>query len=233
MLQSNKTWKRWLATVRLVVWPIAATVGWLLLLWGVVAGFSPRTLGRQLTRLQQLPLNEIGDFLAGAVAPIGLIWLIATVWLQLRSLNAANQEFETSQENAFRLALFDKRLQVKHQFQDAVLLLHLDDESQRKAINALSEAMSAAEYLFDDSIRETLKDVLERAQKAKFYDLEYDRLQRKSARTPEEEKSFDKAINGRHDISLWMINNLTPERITEMFRPYLEMPEPAPNRLLG
>lgn len=153
--------------------------------------------------------------------------MIATVWLQLRSLDAANQEFEKSQENAFRLALFEKRLQVKHQLQDAVLLLQLDNERQREAVRALAEAMSAAEYLFDYSIRETLKEVLERAHKARFYDLEYDRLQRKTARTGEEEVSFDKAINGRHEIAMWMINNLTPERITEMFRPYLEMPEPA------
>lgn len=206
-------------------WAIAATMAWLILLWGILADFSVRALGRQFNQLPQMPLNELGDFLAGVIAPIGLIWLIATVWLQLRSLQASNRAFDASQENAFKLGLFEKRYEVKNRFQDAVWLLQLDKEQQKRAIESLAEAAGAADYLFGSNIRENLRELLDKAHRARFYDLEYEFLQPKSSRTMAEQRRLDAAINGRDEIARWMVD-LSRERITEMFRPYLEMPEP-------
>ena len=39
-------------------------------------------------RFQRLTPNELGDFLAGAFAPLAFFWLIVAVWLQQRELTA-------------------------------------------------------------------------------------------------------------------------------------------------
>jgi hypothetical protein len=206
---------------------IALSFGWLFLLWGLVAKFSVQTAFNRFHHIQGMEPNEIGDFLAGAFAPIALIWLIATVWLQQKGLQEAREQFRATEANTFRLALFDKRLKVKEQFETGALQLMQDDEVQQKGILVLWEAASTAEYIYGSSIRETLRELLDKAHRARFYDIEYDRLQRKANLTTDEKVSLQKAIDGRYEIAMWIIDAATPARLTEMFRPYLEMPPPT------
>jgi hypothetical protein len=206
----------------------ALSAVWLILLWGLVARFSLQAVLNRLHHLQSMEPNEIGDFLAGAFAPIALVWLVATVWLQQKGLRESREQFQATEANAFKLALFERRLKVKEQFETGAHQLMQDDEVQRKGILVLWEAASTAEYIFGSSIRTTLRELLDKAHRARFYDLEYDRLQKKRKLTGAETASLQEAIDGRYEIAMWIIDAASPHRLAEMFRPYLEMPQPTP-----
>lgn len=113
-------------------------------LYTVAVGY---TLGwsRTWTFLMTEPdLNEIGDFLAGALAPIALVWLVAAVFTQRQELNETRAQFEENQKvvdaqlktinaqnallslqhhqagenakKAYKLSLFDKRFEIYENF---------------------------------------------------------------------------------------------------------------------
>lgn len=44
--------------------------------------------------LQCMPANEIGDFLAGAFAPLAFFWLVVTVLVQSQELKAQRHELQ-------------------------------------------------------------------------------------------------------------------------------------------
>ena len=67
---------------------------WLLGLYWVIADWSVTALSRQITTLTTMRLNEIGDFLAGAFAPVALIWLIASAFIQRADLGEARRQFD-------------------------------------------------------------------------------------------------------------------------------------------
>lgn len=80
-------------------WVWWLTGGWLAVLVALVAASEPcdalasywRPDSRYLACLQA---NEVGDFLAGAFAPLAFLWLIATVVIQARELRAQRQELQ-------------------------------------------------------------------------------------------------------------------------------------------
>lgn len=128
-------WKRvnWLAVAGIATALYTVAVGYTL-------GWS-----RTWTFLMTEPdLNEIGDFLAGALAPIALVWLVAAVFTQRQELNETRAQFEENQKvvdaqlktinaqnallslqhhqagenakKAYKLSLFDKRFEIYENF---------------------------------------------------------------------------------------------------------------------
>ncbi len=65
------------------------SIMWMLVLWWLTASLSLQTALNRLHHLRSMEPNAIGDFLAGAFAPLALIWLIATAWLQRQGLEGA------------------------------------------------------------------------------------------------------------------------------------------------
>lgn len=80
-------------------WVMFVSIGWLVILVALVAFSEPCDPPGPLWRpdiryLSCLQANEIGDFLAGAFAPLAFFWLIATVVIQARELRAQRQELQ-------------------------------------------------------------------------------------------------------------------------------------------
>lgn len=69
---------------------------WVGFLWWIVADLSPRAALNRFHHLRSMEPNEIGDFLAGAFAPIAAIWLVATVVLQFSANRSTQLQFEHS-----------------------------------------------------------------------------------------------------------------------------------------
>jgi hypothetical protein len=75
---------------------------WLTAIWVVgivliVAAAKPcdtSALSWSAKHLSCLSINEIGDFLAGAFAPLAFLWLVATVLVQAQELSAQREELE-------------------------------------------------------------------------------------------------------------------------------------------
>ncbi|MGN7878572.1 hypothetical protein [Ensifer sp. 22460] len=168
--------------------------------------------------------NEIGDFVAGAFSPLAFIWLVTTVRLQQNSLQVANRQYEQTQANEFKLALFEKRFEVKQNVEKARGLLLTGQESEGRKL--IWDALDAAEYLFGSALHAEIKELLVKARRLQFLDLQYDRLHKRENRTPDEEKLLSEGIDETYHLGMWLINELTEEKIADMFRPYLQMPQP-------
>ena len=96
------------------------------------------------------PANELGDFLAGAFAPIAFLWLVATVLIQAQELRAqrrelalTRQEFEQTREVAKAQAEEARKQAAAMQAQ----IVHMQieaDERKREAVRAqLDEQLSS------------------------------------------------------------------------------------------
>ncbi|WP_370682251.1 hypothetical protein [Comamonas sp. GB3 AK4-5] len=87
-------------------------LGWIgaLLTLAYLAGLAWLTHGRWAT-IQELPLNELGDFLAGAFGPLAILWLVLGYFQQgielrqnSRALNLQAEELRRSVEQQEELA---------------------------------------------------------------------------------------------------------------------------------
>lgn len=61
-----------------------------------------------------LSLNEIGDFLAGVVAPVAFFWLIMGYFLQARELRQQINEFQKQTENTARSLRVLEQKEARH-----------------------------------------------------------------------------------------------------------------------
>ncbi|RVH04376.1 hypothetical protein [Sinorhizobium meliloti] len=131
-------------------------------------------------------LNEVGDFLAGAFAPVALIWLVAAVLTQRQELNETRDQFAENQKvvdaqlktinsqnsllalqhnqavenakQAYRLSLFDKRLQIYEKFKgfgEVHQRKDYDEESYLAMVNLSQEAA----FVFDRSFEDWLDEI--------------------------------------------------------------------------
>lgn len=133
-------------------------------------------------------LNEIGDFLAGVLAPIALIWLVAAVFTQRQELNETREQFEENQkvvdaqlktinsQNAllanqhnqagesarrtYRLSLFDKRFEIYRE------LLSIRARMEAKTTIAsewqdLERVAEMSAFVFKSDISDYLERVVE------------------------------------------------------------------------
>lgn len=74
-------------------------------------------------------LNELGDFLAGAFAPLAFIWVAGTVFIQSRELAAQRNELElTRKEYALSRDIMQKELKIRNQKEnDEAIEIHLEN----------------------------------------------------------------------------------------------------------
>lgn len=70
----------------------ALTAGYLALI--AFGRFTPESLDW----IRIAPLNEVGDFLAGAFAPLAFLWLVIGYWMQSEELNLQRQELKENTE---------------------------------------------------------------------------------------------------------------------------------------
>ncbi len=209
---------------RLIGFAIIGSIVWFFCVLSIVLFWTSQPVSVQF-HPSRMGLNDIGDFVAGAASPLALLWLVVTVWLQRENLGETKRQFDISQANQNRLALFDKRFTVKQQIHEARALLVMD-ESSAKGRSLIIAAIETADYLFGSALNAELNDLQIKARRLHILDLQYRRLQPKESRTPAEESALQQGIDELHEITMWLIETLTPARITEMFRPYLQMPEP-------
>lgn len=73
-------------------------------------------------------LNELGDFLAGAFAPLAFIWVAGTVFIQSRELAAQRKELElTRKEYALSRDIMQKELTIRNQKEnDDAIEIHVE-----------------------------------------------------------------------------------------------------------
>ncbi|MDE3821809.1 hypothetical protein I7F13_05105 [Sinorhizobium meliloti] len=171
------TWKRmnWLAVAgvatALYVIAVGYTLGW----------------SRTWSFLTTEPdLNEVGDFLAGLLAPLALVWLIAAVLTQRQELNETRDQFIENQKvvdaqlktinaqnallslqhnqsvenakQAYRLNLFDKRYQIYDKFIKFGELHERKDYDEASYLAMVNLSQEAA-FVFDNSIEEWLDEI--------------------------------------------------------------------------
>lgn len=210
----------------LIKWSIRCSVAWVTaVVLFTLFSFCAMSGDRHPSHMR---LNEVGDFVAGVTAPLAFLWFFVTVWLQKESLADAAAQARKTEENTFKLALFDKRLRVRQQFEEAAHFLESANPSaHKKGIHLLAGAADTAEFIFSELVTGTLSEVLEKARQARNLDRKSDQLQGQQNRTPEDEQALTAAIDKRHQIAAWMVERLTPAHLNQMFGPYLKMPEPS------
>lgn len=54
-------------------------------------GYLIHIYGNQLTTLKTMPLNEVGDFLAGVFGPVGFLWLVFGYFMQASEISATRR----------------------------------------------------------------------------------------------------------------------------------------------
>lgn len=166
------TWKRmnWLAFAGIATALYAIAVGYTL-------GWS-RTWSFLTT---EPDLNEVGDFLAGLLAPLALVWLIAAVLTQRQELNETRDQFIENQKvvdaqlktinaqnallslqhnqsvenakQAYRLSLFDKRFAI---YQTFIKFdeAHTGKDYRDESYWAMTNLAQESGFVFDRSIEE-------------------------------------------------------------------------------
>ncbi|WP_342063901.1 hypothetical protein Q7574_08360 [Acinetobacter pittii] len=87
---------------------LSCTVVYLLFLWGIVDGFP---------EFAKLKLNEKGDFLAGALSPLGFLWLVFGYIQQGQELKL-NTEALKIQAEELKNAVYEQRRLVELHLQD-------------------------------------------------------------------------------------------------------------------
>ena len=146
---------------------LLATICWLLTIFWLAGGYS------QIVALASKP-NELGDFLAGAFAPVAFGWLVAAVILQAQELRAQRQELiHTVVELSRQSSLMEKNFSLQKAVADAAQLERSFDLFAEQVANAAPQAFVAIlEHYDPDKEYETeheqeldLEDQVARAEK--------------------------------------------------------------------
>ncbi len=99
--KTKKDWRFWIFLGLSILWSIR--IFWLLIEDQYFSGFSG-----------SMPLNEVGDFLAGSFSPLAFAWLAYGYWMQNRELKNQIIEFkENTQISEIALSLQKKQWDKK------------------------------------------------------------------------------------------------------------------------
>lgn len=132
-------------------------------------------------------LNEVGDFLAGAFAPIALIWLVAAVLTQRQELTETRDQFAENQKvvdeqlktirsqnallalqhnqavenakQAYKLNLFDKRITIYQKFIDFGKIHSSRKDYDEESYLEIRNLAQEAAFVFDHSIEEWFEKI--------------------------------------------------------------------------
>jgi len=95
-MQFTKNFNKWMVIA------IVLTIGYFIFLFlaatGTVAARDCASSGVVANWFGCLTMNELGDFFAGAFAPVAFIWLVAAVLIQSQELRAQREELEQNRE---------------------------------------------------------------------------------------------------------------------------------------
>lgn len=208
---------------------IVLSVIWILILYGIVASFSFQTLMNRLYHLNQMDLNEIGDFVAGFFAPLAVIWLIATVLLQRHDLSEARAEFEKTHLATYQLALFDKRYQVLQDARLAMGELLMKGDTSLQSRHTLSRAIEMARLLFDEEIESALKELREQLSRWKRCESQERSYVALGDKLTDNGKKNLAALNAEmEEIDNWLSETFHNGALDALFRPYLKVPRTVP-----
>lgn len=154
-------------------------------------------------------LNSFGDFLAGAFAPIALIWLVAAVLTQRQELTETRTQFEESQRvvraqmdyierqnrNAeetakknHKLALFDHRFKVYEELRN-FYLLHDSKEYDAASSEMIAKIRMKAAFVFSKEVEDWVIEIgeeVDRMAKATKLLRDIEKNAREGVRVPEE-----------------------------------------------
>ena len=84
--------------------------------------------------------NELGDFLAGAFAPVAFLWLVAAVFIQSRELAAQRQELEFTRAEA-QLMRVEVNASVNQMTEQTQVMQHEREDRERKHNKEICDAL--------------------------------------------------------------------------------------------
>lgn len=150
--------------VRLAIW---ITVVWLIILGSIVAASQPCPLEEtaaaalRVPYLSCRPLNEIGDFLAGAFAPLAFLWLVVTVLVQAQELREQRKEVRLSRKEfeLNRQVAEETRKEIAAQAEAARnAATYLGAQTELFKLEGDRRGREEADALFYTSLRTTIRD---------------------------------------------------------------------------
>lgn len=229
----------WLRVAGIVTLAYATWIVWVLG-WERIRGFFQNT---------ETDLNAVGDFLAGTFAPVALIWLCAAVFTQRQELNDTRDQFTENKrvtdeqlkvihsqnallslqhnqavenaKQAYKLNLFDKRLQIYQKF------VKFDEDHNHKDYDsdsywAMVNLAHEAAFIFDRKLEDWLSDI---AQQIYDYVEFRERNPLKETITPEgnvfylEDEHNTKLKEEYNSYTSWIVEQFLPEeRVGKFWR---------------
>lgn len=142
----ERTTQSWLVLIILAV----LSFGYItLFLWVIDVNHSGLDVWGKLrvlpSWLRDLSLNEVGDFFAGAFAPLAFIWLAGTVYIQTRELEAQRRELrENRKVNA---ATRDHVQAQAESMNQQALILGQQRHEQERQFNKTSQERNVAQLV--------------------------------------------------------------------------------------
>ncbi|PJR13983.1 hypothetical protein [Sinorhizobium meliloti] len=208
------------------VFAAGATLGWVGFLGWAATRWSYTRIVWRIEQLHLLTLNEIGDFFAGSLTGFGIIGLLTTILLQRLDLQQTQEQFNTGQDATYKLQLFDRRFEVARQFSDALHHINSDGKPTTETRIKLADAMERGRYLFGKDFNDAADEVWERVSKWRRLNVTSATLSRKSKLTLAEASERQRVLDEIEDTDRWLWDRLKDGRFEEIFKKYLQMPEP-------
>ncbi|MCI1022591.1 hypothetical protein HWD96_10130 [Pseudomonas putida] len=122
---SCRSWGRWIRRRKFEWWAKLLTAGYLSLFLGIVTA--------RFVELKSLPLNELGDFAAGAFGPLAFLWLVLGYRQQGVELRISSEAL-IEQAKELKLSVEQQRLNIERQDRLADPFLHLKYIGSEKGV---------------------------------------------------------------------------------------------------
>jgi len=240
-----QTWAEWINWLWVALAITCVYIGWLVckIGWDKLIGFiNPET-----------PLNNIGDFIAGAFAPIAVIWLVAAVLTQRQELLETRKQFKKSQgvieqqlgdakigtqaqndlayETAntnYKLALFDRRIAIYDRLNHFAGNLIYQGEVTDEQRAAFYKALGESRHYYPESVLEYLKEVDEHVTKLWRYNFRIrnriEQVKNGARQTEEKQAEHEKNVELASAEEEWLYEKLKADEMNKVFLPHLNLP---------
>ncbi len=187
--------------------------------------------------IEQNGLNLLGDSLSGILAPVTLVVIVATLIVQQMQMDATVKEMKQQNElsgkiaNAnYKLALFEKRLKAYNHFMEARTRFTTDESKDPAIIQALSNALKEAEFVYDKSVRETLTRIIDGATTLGLISMRIEREHKRRDKSPRQWSTTDdeRLVEDYHEFASQ--SNETREllddpKLLKAFAQHLSLPD--------
>lgn len=185
--------------------------------------------------LENYGLNLLGDSLAGIMALVTLLVVIASLAFQMEAAKQTVKDMKAQNDlNAqiadanYKLALHEKRLAVylklKECFFDSLKTNKITPAIRVEILSAIEDA----KFLFNKDVFGYVDNMGNKAVGLAIEDEKEARLKQEKGGTPldsEQTKEWRKVLDKKRQIEESLKAELTPENLRKHFHPYLELPE--------